>query len=106
MAAHQPPKLGGQGSSPWGYAKYNAPMAERPNATVCKTVKPQVQILLGAPNNGSANRLATKTDLKSAELETALGVRLPPLPPNVIGDLSWTHQNIGVGYTTTYSKVL
>jgi hypothetical protein len=91
-----------RGSSPWRYAKYNAPMAERPNATVCKTVKPQVQILLGAPNNGSANRLATKTDLKSAELETALGVRLPPLPPSFtrrsIMDTSeywrWIHDNV------------
>jgi glutamine amidotransferase-like uncharacterized protein len=32
-------------------------MAERPNATVCKTVKPQVQILLGAPINISMNAL-------------------------------------------------
>jgi hypothetical protein len=50
---HRPDKPECAGSTPARGTKYNAPMAERPNATVCKTVKPQVQILLGAPINGS-----------------------------------------------------
>jgi len=31
--------------------------------------------------HGGANRLVTKTALKTAEYESALGVRLPSLPP-------------------------
>ena len=43
-----------------------APMAERPNATVCKTVKSQVQILLGAPKiNADMMELVYISDLKS-----------------------------------------
>jgi len=53
-------------------------MAERPNATVCKTVKPQVQILLGAPDNwkvksiGDENCLENSRAVKRLEGSTPL----------------------------------
>ena len=48
------------------YKKHYAPMAERPNATACKTVKSQVQILFGAPKiKADMTELVYVSDLKS-----------------------------------------